>query len=76
MPEQNFRELLKTYNAGDIAFIKSIFDGEEIIYRVKGENFNMVEPLVQPVTFFVLEDQVEEAIELLSDLDIQFIGVT
>jgi len=76
MTLHNYKELLKTYNTGDIAFIKSILDGENINYRIKGENFNMVGPLVQPVTFYVQEDQIEDAIELLSDLDIQFIGVS
>ena len=71
----DFVELLKTYNAGDIAFIKSILDGEQIEYHLQGEYFNAVDPLIQPATFFVREKMRETAMELLDGLDIQFTAV-
>lgn len=70
-----FVELLKTYNAGDIAFIKSILDSEQVEYHIRGENFNAVDPLIQPVTFFVRENMRKTAMELLDGLDIQFLGL-
>ncbi|MCB0282151.1 MAG: hypothetical protein H6627_10330 [Calditrichae bacterium] len=71
-----FVEILKTFNAGDIGIIKSILDGEGIEYYVRGENFNLVEPLVQPVTFFIREQDRQTVMDLLDGLNIQFIGLS
>ncbi len=70
-----FVEILRTYNAVDIAIIKSLLDGENIEYRFLGENFNMLEPMVQPARLNVWYDQVDEALELLSDFRGAFMAV-
>ncbi len=67
-------ELLQTYNAGDIALIKSVLDGEKIDYYFKGEHFNAFEPLVRPSVLLVMEDQVPAVQDLLKDMDIRFLG--
>jgi len=67
-----FKPVLSTYNFGDIAFIKSILDSENINYYFKGENFHFASPAVQPAILMVQEDQVKDAISLLKDIDIKF----
>ncbi|HED10027.1 MAG TPA: hypothetical protein ENJ10_05020 [Caldithrix abyssi] len=71
-----FVEILRTYNAMDIAIIKSLLDGENIEYRFLGENFNMLEPMVQPARLNVWHDQVDEARELLSGFKGSFMAVS
>lgn len=72
----SYVEILSTFNLVDIAFIKSILDGEEIDYYLRGENFNYIDQLIQPVTLFVREDQVFTARELLKDLPITYLGLS
>ncbi len=69
-------EILSTYNLADIAVIKSILNDGDIEYHLQGEIFNIVEPWVQPVKFFVKEDQVEMAKELLKEILIRFMGAS
>lgn len=72
----NYVEILSTFNLVDIAFIKSILDGEEIDYYLRGENFNYIDQLIQPVTLFVREDQAFTVKELLKDLPITYLGLS
>ncbi len=53
--------VLATYNAADIAIVKSILDDAEIDYYFEGEGFNGVSPLIQPTVLYVLHHQEEEA---------------
>ena len=59
----DYEEILSTNNAADIAMIKSLFDGEGIVYYFLGEHFAF------PVRLMVNKDQVEEARELLKNLN-------
>ena len=59
----DFEEILSTNNAADISMIKSLFDGEWIVYYFLGEHFAF------PVRLMVNKDQVEEARELLKNLN-------
>ena len=79
-PEQGkefieYEEVFSTFNPGDIAFIKSILDGEEITYFFQGEHFNYVRPLVEPASLLVKKDQVETAKELLKDAKLSFMAI-
>ncbi len=71
---ENYILLLTSLNQADIGVIKSILDDNEIDYYVNGENFLAVRPLVQPVQFFVNENQFEEAKELFKDFDLKIYG--
>ncbi len=64
-----------TYNAGDIALIKSILDDGEIEYQIEGEYFNSMLPLLQPVKILVPEDKLEVAREILKDFNLTYMGL-
>jgi hypothetical protein len=66
--------LLVTFNPGDVAIVKSLLDSAGIEYFASGEGFCLARPLVEPVRFLVRADQVEEARELLQDLDLNYLG--
>ena len=68
--------ILSTYNAGDVAVIRSILEGTDIAHYFEGEIFNEVTPLIQPVKLFVARHQVSAAKELLKDLDMHFLGLS
>ncbi len=70
-----FIEILRTFNLSEIAFIKSILDDSDIEYFFLGENFNRIEQLVQPARLAVREDQVEEAKEILKDLELRYFPI-
>jgi len=73
---ENYIELLSSLNQGDIALIKSIMDDSEIDYYVLGENFLGVRPLLEPARFFVNENQLEEAKEVLRDFQLNIWGTS
>lgn len=70
-----YEVVLSTFNPGDIAFIKSILDSEEIVYYFQGEHFTYVRPLVEPARLMVKTDQVEIARELLKDANLSFMAI-
>jgi hypothetical protein len=69
----DFRPVLTTFNHGDIAFIKSLLDSEDINYYFQGENFHMSRFGVQPAVLMVHEKQVSEAEELLKDVELNYL---
>jgi hypothetical protein len=71
-----FEEILRTFNQGDIALIKSILDDGALEYFFQGEIFNLVDPLIQPARLRVRKDQAGEARQLLRDLNVSFLGIS
>jgi hypothetical protein len=67
-----YEKVLVTYNASDIALLKSILDGTNIAYYFLGEFFNYAEPLVQPARLMVKKDQVPDVKELLKEVKLTF----
>ena len=61
-------EVFSTYNQGDIAFIKSVLDGEDIHYFFSGENTLMLVAAGAYARLLVPVDQAERAREILQDL--------
>ena len=72
----DYKEVLRTYNPADIAFLKSLLESEGIQYFFKGENFMYVRPLADPARLMVRADQVDEAVELLKTVKLSFTGIT
>jgi hypothetical protein len=71
-----FEEILRTFNQGDIALIKSILDDAGFQYFFQGEIFNLVDPLIQPARLRVRKDQAGEARELLKGMNVSFLAVS
>lgn len=71
----DFEEILQTYNPADIAFVKSLLDGEGITYLFQGEFFNQMGPPVVPARLLVRKDQVELAKEILQETELAFMAV-
>ena len=71
----DFKEVLATYNPGDVAFIKSLLESEGIQYFFKGDNFTHVQPLADPARLMVRIDQVDQAVDLLKNVQLSFLGI-
>ncbi len=71
----DYKEVLATYNPADVAFLKSLLESEGIQYFFKGENFMYVRPLADPVRLMVRTDQVDEAVELLRNVELSITGI-
>jgi hypothetical protein len=63
-------EVFSTFNEADISLIKSILDGEEIIYDFQGEFFHQMGISVTPVRLLVPEEQAERVRDILRELDL------
>jgi len=62
-----YSKVYSSYNPGDIAFIKSILEESEIDYYVSGEWAGGVYPVAIGMDIMVVEDQVEQAKEIIED---------
>jgi hypothetical protein len=61
-------EVYSTYQQSDIAFIKSVLDGEEITYYFEGENSNLIVGGGAYARLLVKSDDVPRAREILQEL--------
>ncbi len=68
-------KVLSTFNSGDVAIMKSILDGGDILYYFMGEHFNAVDPLIQPMRLFVAREQVTTVKELLQTFTDRYPGL-
>ncbi len=71
----DFKEVLGTYNPADVVFLKSLLESEGIQYFFKGEHFMHMRPLADPARLMVRADQVNDAIELLKDVELSITGI-
>lgn len=71
----DYTEVLATYNPADVAFLKSLLEGEGIQYFFKGEHFLYMRPLADPVRLMVRADQVDAAQELLESVELSITGI-
>lgn len=71
-----YTEVLRTFNAGDIAILRSVLDGDGITYYIKGEFFGNIRPLAEPASLMVRKDQVERALELIKPLKLRYRGIS
>lgn len=69
-PDVKFVEVLRTNSFTDIAVIKSILDGSEIHYYINGETVASLH-FIQPMVLMVVEEEAEEAAELLKSLNLK-----
>jgi hypothetical protein len=67
-----FEKILTLFNVGDIAVIRSVFDSAQIEYVFDGENFNLVDPMIQPARLFVKASQADVAKGLLKDMNLHY----
>lgn len=74
-PEE-FVELFSCMNVGDIVVIKSVLDDACVDYYVAGENFAILDPLIQPARFFVVQDRIDDVKELLKDFNLHAYGLS
>ncbi|GEM_PF-1693631 len=64
-----YEEVMRTFNPGEISFIKSLFAANHIRYQIQGENFSYVDPMIAPSRISVDKRQIEIVKELLKDLN-------
>jgi hypothetical protein len=73
-PETGFIEVYAignyTNSQSQIALIKSALDDAGIEYIIQGENFARTMPMVIPIRVMVHENQVDQAREILADLEL------
>lgn len=69
-----FEEVLRTYNPADLAFVKSLLEGEGIAHFFQEESFNQI-PSVVPARLLVRKDQVGLVREILRDTQLTFMAV-
>jgi hypothetical protein len=74
--QPEFEMILTIFNVGDIAVIKSVLDSAGIDYIFDGENFNLVDPMIQPARLFVRSAQVATANELLKDMTLHYLSLS
>lgn len=66
--DEEFVEAFSTYQQGDIAFIKSVLDGEGITYFFQGESSIMLIAAGAYARLLVKADEADRAKEILRDL--------
>lgn len=53
----------------EVMFVKSILAESDIEYYFVGENFQAVQPLVEPIRLMVRKNYVEKVKEILKDIE-------
>ncbi len=76
LDNKDYTEVFSSMNQGHIALLKSILDDAGLDYYVTGEYFLATDPLIQPAKFYVLNDQVTEAREIVKKFSANLFTVT
>jgi len=63
-----FLQVFSTYSQGEIAFIKSVLDGEDITYFFQGESSTMLIAAGAYARLLVKADEADRAREILQEL--------
>jgi hypothetical protein len=66
--DEDFVEVFSTYQQGDIALIKSVYDGEGITYFFQGESSIMLIAAGAYARLLVKTDEADRAKDILRDL--------
>ena len=61
-----------TFNPGDLALIKSVFDVEGIAYYLQGEHFLFAQGPVEPARIMIRRDQLTRARDLLGQMQLRY----
>jgi hypothetical protein len=69
-------EILRTFNPADLAIIRSLLTDAGIDYFVKDEHLALVRPLVEPPAVMVSRDQVQEAVDIIKDLKLEYKAIS
>ncbi|MEO0216394.1 MAG: hypothetical protein ABIL70_01160 [candidate division WOR-3 bacterium] len=67
--EIRYEEVWISFNPAEVMFVKSLLEESAIKYYFIGENFQAVQPLVEPIRLMVRKDYVEKVKEILRDVD-------
>lgn len=68
--DNNFVLAATFYQQGQVLLFQSALEGNDIPYYTSGENMIGVWGGVQPVQFFLPDDRLEEAAQLIKDLEL------
>jgi hypothetical protein len=73
-PQGAFTEVFKTFNPGDVAFVKSLLEEKGLIYYVNNENVTMVGGLAfaEPMRVMVESDKAEDVKNMLAEFQGNF----
>jgi len=68
--------ILSTYNPADVAAIKAVLEDADISFHFEGDIPTTGNTYLEPVRLFVDHDQIEEARELIDDLDLSYMSLS
>jgi hypothetical protein len=69
-PDITYVEILRTGSLTDITMIKSLLDGEDIDFYIKGESMTSLGP-IEPMRLMVAEDQIDQVTEILKPMELK-----
>lgn len=68
--------ILSTYNPADVAAIKAVLEDGDISFHFEGDIPTTGNTYLEPARLFVDHDQMEEARELIDDLDLSYMSLS
>jgi hypothetical protein len=75
-PEGKFVEILRTSNVADIALIEATLSAEDVDFFMQGEAMNAFRADAPPVILMVNATDADRALDLVRDLNLNFIRFT